>query len=325
MVDMLKKEKFIEFMSLKSIRGLGNKKTITIIKSFEEAHLIFDQATNNSKSSGILSKDILNELKDTIAQKSKEFGRIYDYCARNKIEILSYFDQEYPDKLRCITNPPLLLFLKGDLSLLNSELIAVVGSRKSSNIALDYAFKISKSLSENGFVVVSGGAVGIDTFAHKGALEHNGKTICVLATGFNKIYPVDNIELFKDIEKRGLLISEYEPDNGADRFSFLERNRITSGLSDYVFIVSSSLDGGTMSQFKHAYAQGKIIFSPDKTSGLEPFDGISKLIKERKILPVKGATDLLAEICRAKKKRCSQAILSNLKSPHAPDFQLMRA
>ncbi len=308
---MLKKNEFINLMSLKSVNGLGNKRIILLVRHFEESSLIFSSKNSDFKSFNFITKNILNELNTAIKGNSKAFENIYNHCVNNKIDIISYFDKIYPEKLKTISNPPLLLFLKGKSKLLDSEMIAVVGSRKSSESALKYGLNISKELSKKGYVIVSGGAIGIDAAAHKGALENNGETVSVLPSGFDNLYPKENLELFSRIEKRGLLVSEYSPQKKADRFSLLERNRITSGLSDCVFIVSSSVDGGAMAQFKRAYEQKKKIFCPTMNFKIEPFEGILKLINEQKTIPVRNVNELITQIKKAKKERFFQSDLSS--------------
>lgn len=316
---MLKKNEFVNLMSLKSVKGLGNKRVIQLIEHFGDSSIIF--SSRDFKPFSFVTKDVMNDLRNTIRKNSERFETAYEYCIKNKIDIISYFDKEYPEKLKAINYPPLVLFLKGNGRLLDSEMISVVGSRKSSAAALEYAFDISEKLSEKGYVITSGGAFGIDAAAHRGALQCSGKTICILPSGLGNLYPKANIEIFNNIEKKGLLVSEYIPSKKTDRFSLLERNRITSGLSDNVFMVTSSTEGGAMAQFKHAYEQKKNIFCPARK--LEPFDGIAKLISERKIIPVKDADDLLDKIKRIGKS--SQMNLFSVEKQHNFSRQMISA
>ena len=321
---MLKKEEFINLMSLKSVNGLGNKRAILLLKHFRDSSLVFSSKATAFKPFNFITEDTLRALSQAL-KKSEEFEAIYKYCTENKINIISYFDDTYPTKLRNITNPPLVLFLKGDIGLLSSKPVAVVGSRMSSESALKYGFALSKELSEKGYVIVSGGAKGIDSAAHRGSLECSGKTICVLPCGFDNLYPKENFELFGAIEKKGLLISEYLPKSNVDRFSLLERNRITSGISDSVFIVSASANGGAMSQFKCAYSQKKPVFCPAPESELKPFDGIFTLINERRIMPVRNADEFLAKITGLKKKHVFQVTLAQAKPSGRDSHKLVTA
>lgn len=319
---MLEKNEFVNLMALKSVNGLGNKRIILLVRHFGESSLIFPSKNSDFKSFSFMTKGILNELNSAIKKNSKAFESIYNRCVNNKIDIISYFDKTYPEKLKAIGNPPLVLFLKGNGKLLDSETIAVVGSRKSSESALKYGLNISKELSKKGYVIISGGAIGMDTAAHKGALEDNGKTVSVLPSGFDNLYPKKNLELFSRIGKNGLLVSEYCPREKADKFSLLERNRITSGLSDCVFIVSSSAGGGAMAQFKCAYEQNRKIFCPAMNFGIEPFEGIQKLINARKAMPVGDANELIAQIKKAKNERLFQSSLSSncLMQPRSDNY-----
>ncbi len=325
MFKMLEKKEFVNLMSLKSVRGLGNKRAILLLEHFKDSSSsIFSSKIDDFKIFNFVTEDTISELSRAL-KKSEELNAIYTHCTENKINIISYFDDAYPDKLRNIANPPLVLFLKGDIGLLSSKLVAVVGSRMSSESAREYGFALSKKLSEKGYVIVSGGAKGIDSAAHRGSLEYSGKTICVLPCGFNNLYPKENFELFRDIEKKGLLISEYLPESNVDRFSLLERNRITSGISDCVFIATSSANGGAMSQFKRAYEQGKPVFCPSPESKLKPFDGIMNLINERRILPVRNADEFLAKIDKVKNKHVFQATLAQAKPLEKDSQRLLTA
>ena len=142
---MLKKEEFINLMSLKSVNGLGNKRAILLLKHFRDSSLIFSSKATAFKPFNFITEDTLRALSQAL-KKSEEFEAIYKYCTENKINIISYFDAVYPNKLRNITNPPLVLFLKGDIALLSSKPVAVVGSRMSSESALKYGFALSKEL-----------------------------------------------------------------------------------------------------------------------------------------------------------------------------------
>ena len=141
-------------------------------------------------------------------------------------------DYKYPKKLKIINNPPKALYCIGNIELLNDYGIAIVGARKCSDYGAKVTINFSEKLSEYGLTIISGMAIGIDTMAHKGALKNNGKTIAVLPSGFNNIYPPQNKELFKQILKRGgLIVTEYENNQKVKSELFISRNRIVSGLS----------------------------------------------------------------------------------------------
>jgi len=263
----MEKNEFVKLMSFKRIKRIGNQKAI-------------DLFTNS-------------QLVVTYERSNYEISKMFDYCKSKKIHIISYFDLEYPDKLKKINSPPLILFARGNLCLLKKKLITIVGSRGASEKTKIWAYNISKELSDLGYVIVSGGAQGIDTYAHRGALNSSGETICVLGSGIDNVYPEENIPLIENISRRGLVISEVPPTESVSRINLLQRNRITSALGDKVLIVSiGRKGGGSKSQFRDAYSQGKEIFAPDPSLELKPNEGLINLIKENKIIPIQSVEDM---------------------------------
>ena len=169
------------------------------------------------------------------------------------MQALTLFDKEYPKRLLDLRYPPLVLFFKGDLSLLNEECIAIVGSRK----PCDYALKATERLAQSadGKVIVSGLAKGIDAAAHR----HAFKTIGVLGCGIERIYPESNRSLIEKIARQGLVISEYPGNVPPLAFHFPFRNRIIAALSSRVYIMQSALRSGTMTTVNEALELGKDI------------------------------------------------------------------
>lgn len=190
-------------------------------------------------------------------------------------------DEKYPNQLKEIKNPPNKIFLVGNEKILQSDGIAVIGSRCNTEYGEKYATKFSKELAKQGLTIISGMAVGIDGFAHKGALSVGGKTIAVLGSGFNNIYPEENKELFKQIiENDGAIITEYEPDVKPNSENFPKRNRIVSGLSKGVLVIEAVYRSGTSITAKLAQSQGRKVFCIP--SNLERKNGVgtNQLIKE---------------------------------------------
>lgn len=180
----------------------------------------------------------------------------------NKIKIIKLNDKNYPIKLKQISNPPRQLYVLGNDTILNNFSLAIIGCRNYT----EYGKKISKDLSfklaKRGIPIISGLARGIDTFAHMGCISGGGKTIAVLGSGFENIYPKENIELLKQIVKDGgVIISEYEPETKPLAQNFPERNRIISGLSDGVIVIEARKRSGTLITVEYALEQGKEIFA----------------------------------------------------------------
>lgn len=163
----------------------------------------------------------------------------------NNVKVLNHNHPDFPEKLKNIPNPPDVLFTLGNTKLLNDISIAIVGSRKCSDYGKTCAFEFASKLSKNGLTIVSGLAEGIDTYAHKGSVSN--KTIAVIGSGFNKIYPKSNLKLIDEILKNdGLIITEYFFDVDAYPFNFPKRNRIVAALSDGVVVIEAGENSGAL-------------------------------------------------------------------------------
>jgi len=172
-------------------------------------------------------------------------------------------EKDYPEILKKIKNPPKVLYFKGEIKR-KETCLAIVGTRRYSSYGKEIAFSFAKNLAQRGITIVSGLARGIDSFAHLGALEANGRTIAVLGTGLDEksIYPQENLKLAKKIlEKRGCLISEYPTGTPGWKKNFPERNRVISGLSLGVLIIEGRLKSGALITAKWAEEQKRKIFA----------------------------------------------------------------
>lgn len=194
-------------------------------------------------------------------------------------------DDTYPDSLRKIKNPPKQLYLEGNINLLNTNIISIIGSRSCTENGIKLATKFAKELSKQGIVIASGMATGIDSAAHRGTLKVKGKTIAVLGSGFNNIFPKENIKLYHEIIKNnGLVITEYEPNIEPSSNRFLERNRIVSGLSIGILVVEAAHRSGTSVTARLATEQEKKIFVLPHEIGDIHGVGTNRLIRNGAIL-----------------------------------------
>ena len=208
-----------------------------------------------------------------------------------KIDFESKF---YPYRLRNIYSPPKQLFCLGNLNLLNyNNNLAIIGSRNYSFYGKKVANDFSFNLAKNDFCIVSGLAKGIDSFAHISALNANGRTIAVLGSGLDNIYPKENIELARKIVKaNGLIVSEYELGTKPLKQHFPARNRIISGLSDGVLVIEATKNSGTNITVDFALEQGKDVFVVPGDIYSNTSDGTNFLIKEGAI-PVMSYKNIL--------------------------------
>ncbi|HPY96495.1 MAG TPA: DNA-processing protein DprA [Candidatus Cloacimonadota bacterium] len=206
--------------------------------------------------------------------------KIKKLVKEHNIHFITILDDEYPDELKNIYHFPLFLFAMGDLDILQKEKKGgIVGTRKPSAYGRICTKKICEQLCFADFVIVSGLATGIDAEAHHAALDYNGKTIAVLAHGLDIIYPPQNRELAKQISKKGLLITEYIPFSKMSKWNFIQRNRIISGLSQFVAIMEGKAKSGAMLTANFALEQGRDIFALPGNITIDSAEGPNTLIQ----------------------------------------------
>lgn len=275
-------------LNLLEVKGLGPVK----FKSLHERLHSFSEVFGLSKR-GIKDKfKFQDKIVKGIIRQERELPKFYQIANEQikqaqclKANIISFFDKEYPPNLYKSNHSVPLLYVLGDLSVLNTEkCCAVVGTRKPSKWTIEETKKAAKKLVSDGFTVVSGLALGTDEIAHSTAVENGGKTIAVLGCGVDISYPRKNSDLKKKIEEKGAVISEYPFGTKIQGFRLKKRNKITVGLSKFVLIAETSEKGGTMNAYKAAIEQKKTVgvFYPDQSIHGD-FSGNLKILKERKV------------------------------------------
>jgi len=203
-------------------------------------------------------------------------------------------DEEYPTLLREIPDPPTALYRKGSMTG-GHPCIAIVGSRRTTAYGMTMAKQFAFELAQRGFCIVSGLARGIDTAAHEGALEAGGKTVAVLGTGLDIVYPPENLGLYRRIAETGAVLSENYFGRKADRHSFVLRNRIVAGMSSAVVVIESAVDGGAMITARFAGEQGRTVFAMPGRIDQSTSAGCHQLIRDGATL-VTGVEDILADL-----------------------------
>ncbi len=252
-MDLGHLENWIKF---KRLEGVGSVYSQKLLESYGDPENFLGKK---------LDVDFLpKKVRDSIynCPSLNDWGRICKLIDKFEINYLTILDKEYPDELRNIYSPPLVIFYRGQLPLkqLNNTL-AIVGTRRADNYGKYMANKISRELSTKGVIIVSGLAYGVDTIAHQACLNAGGKTIAVMATGCDQIYPPENRNLADEIIKNGAILSEYEPGVAAERYYFPRRNRIISALSTGTLVVQGKKNSGAMLTAKYALDQGKELFA----------------------------------------------------------------
>lgn len=235
------------------------------------SHTILAKLLNVSEQRAMKIKFLFQEYLVT------PFEKIY---MENDIHIVMYNDQHYPKELFQLIDPPVLLYAVGDITLLSHKKIAIIGSRKATNytrVALDY---IVPPLVAHNYTIVSGLARGADTMAHESAIQFGGKTIGVLGSGFDYIYPRENEPLFKVMRQHHCVITEFPPYMGPKKWHFPMRNRIISGISKALVVTEAAAKSGTLITTEHALEHGKDVFVVPGPIQQPECSGTNQLLKE---------------------------------------------
>lgn len=254
----MSREQELHWLALKMVPGLGPRKCLGLIQRFRSVELIFRATKPELEACGIsgaLAQTI--ESGCTFEEAAEQQQKMLDFGAR----LITISDPLYPSALREIFDPPVLLFAKGRIELLDSVMLGVVGTRRPSAYGCAASERLSSDLAQAGVTIVSGMARGIDTVAHKAALAVDGKTIAVFGCGVNMLYPSENRKLAASIVEKGLLLSEYPM--GAPPFpqNFPVRNRIISGMSLGVLVVEGAQYSGSAITARMAMDQQREVFA----------------------------------------------------------------
>ncbi|MEG0292493.1 MAG: DNA-processing protein DprA [Anaerovoracaceae bacterium] len=225
-----------------------------------------------------------------------------------EIRTVNIDDPNYPEILRSIKNPPKRLYYMGNIGLLSTLCVSLVGSRKTSDYGYWVANNVSKRLVDHNVTVVSGMAKGIDTFAHRGTIKNNGKTIAVLGTGIDLVFPSENKALRDEIAKKGLIVSEYPPGYEGNKWTFPARNRIISGLSVATVVCEAGLHSGAMITAEFAESENRLLYAvPGNINNIYNM-GNNKLIADG-AMPLIVIDDLIADLGINKKIIKEQDVL----------------
>ena len=294
---------------------IQRKDFLTFISSFDlsskKLHKLFDLLKQEDFDISVFErkdvKDILGKDVEVIS-KNANMHYINDYkdsLLDKNIKLLSFEDEDFPEKLRHIDEPPFFLFCKGDMSLLKLKCVAIIGTRMPTTYGKIITEKFAGDLAKGGVCVVSGLAYGVDSISHRKALDVGGKTIAVLGGGFDKIYPSEHTDLANQIAQKGLLVSEYSPSCQASRFTFPQRNRIVAGLSDGVLITEAGQKSGTIITKDFAIDNGITVYAVPGNITSDKSEITNQIICHSQGLCVLSANDIFEDLgvdFRQKKK-----------------------
>lgn len=264
-------------LKLSLIPGLGPNIFFNLIEYFGSAEKMFKTDRETLEYSLSLNDKVINEI---YKFKDVDIKPYISNLNAKGIKLLSYYDEEYPELLRNISDPPPVLYVKGNKEILNDMGLSVVGSRYCTYYGSQLAYEFSAQLADVGFTIISGMARGIDSQAHRGALSVKGKTIAVLGSGLDVIYPKENSTLYDEIAKNGAVISEFPMGTKPLKQNFPQRNRIISGLSVGVLVVEAGEKSGSLITASYALEQGKDVFAIPGNINNETSKGTNKLLKD---------------------------------------------
>ncbi len=294
------------WLALKSIAGIGNIVLPALIDTFGNLEAIFSASASQLQAVPGITKKAAAGI--TVFKDWDIINKDLELVENAGINIITYQDELYPAKLLEIYDRPPLLYVKGNLK--NDDInIAIVGSRLASTYGKYTTEKISRELVLHGITVVSGLARGIDSAAHRGALTAQGRTIAVLGTGLDIIYPPENKKLFAAIGENGAVVSEYPLGTPPRACNFPARNRIISGMSYGVVVVEAGEKSGSLITARLALEQGREVFSVPGSIDSPGSRGTNKLIKQGAKL-IENTVDILEEILPQLEKTKIPEILS---------------
>lgn len=283
-----------ELILLNMSTGVGSIRTKALLDRFGSPENILkarlEELTSVAGVGPKTAENILNTVKNrSLLDEELKLAR------KESVKIITVFDKDYPARLKEIYDPPIVLYVKGEIKKEDDLAVAIVGSRNCSVYGSDSAGRLAEELADFGITVVSGMARGIDTAAHNGALKKKGRTLAVLGSGLSKIYPPENKKLSEAIAESGAVISEFPMTFGPLPENFPRRNRIISGLALGVVVVEAAKDSGALITARYASEQGREVFSVPGHAKLDKAFGTNQLIKDGAKL-VEDAKDIIEEL-----------------------------
>lgn len=298
---------FKSLFYLTQIDGLGPIRIKKLIETFGSAEKVIQASEKALCEIEGFNKVIASSIVDSkkhFKEFEKSYGKLCKKIESIGCEVVSIEDEKYPKLLKAIYDPPLFLFVKSkrklnELNEISQTSVAIVGTRNPTDYGKHMAEKLSHELCAKGLSIISGLARGVDTIAHKTALQShrkNSSTIAVLGCGIDVIYPPENKKLFEEICEHGFIISEFEPGTPPDKNNFPVRNRIISGISLGTIIIESGINGGALITARYANDQSREVFALPGFSTSKYSRGTNMLIKTGQAKLVEEVDDVISEL-----------------------------
>ena len=259
------------------VKGIGAVRFKQILDFFDSAETAWDAPVSGLLSAGLPQRVVENFLN---VRNQVDLDRVMDRINQSGIRVMTWNDTDYPRRLKEIDQSPPVLFIKGAINVEDDWAVAVVGTRRVTPYGRQVASEIATFLAQNGVTVISGLARGVDAIAHQSALRAGGRTIAVLGSGVDVIYPPEHRKLAADITAQGALVSDYPVGTSPDGVNFPPRNRIISGLSLATVVVEAGEKSGALITAEFAVEQGRDVFAVPGSILAPQSEGTNHLIEQ---------------------------------------------
>jgi DNA processing protein len=287
-----------QFVDLYAVPQMNETRLKNLLARFQTPERVFDAGLDDLLEVKGIDKELAAAVRSY--RRSDETARRLKAAQALGVRAISYTDEHYPGNLKKLAHMPPVLFVRGEIRSEDETAAAVVGTRVPSHYGRQVAEKLGRDLAQNGVTVVSGLARGVDTFAHKGALDGGGRTVAVLGCGIDVYYPPENRRLYDAVSAHGAVISEFCLGVEPSAFNFPKRNRIVSGLSRAVVAVEAGEKSGVLNTVAWAADQGRTVFAVPGNITSQQSLGINRLLREG-ARPLLSVDDVLRELGVAKR------------------------
>lgn len=292
-------DQLVDLYLLLSVDRIGPAKIRSLLSRFRTFQSIFSASSTELQEVEGISKELASRIRKVYTNRNsvkdfveKELSKLKKIGGR----IVTVWDEDYPQLLKKIYDPPLILYVKGKFDEHDKYSISVVGTRAPTNYGKLQTEKIVSELAEQSITIVSGLARGIDSIAHKTALKFDSRTIAVIGSGLDVIYPPENKKLFDEIAEKGVIISEFTLGTMPDAVNFPKRNRIISGISLGTLVIETGINGGAMQTARLALDQNREVFAVPGNLGVRQAEGTNLLIQRGEAELITSGEDILNEL-----------------------------
>jgi len=286
-----------------------------------EIETVYDFDDYDAAASGSIFTEY--EIRNILDKNLKAAKETIEWCQKAGVEIITLDSEKYPKRLLALEKYPAALYCIGDLPYIDDLLcITIVGTRKQTTYGAKVSFELGYGLTKGGALVISGGALGNDASAQKGALHAGGKTVAVLGCGIDVVYPKENRELFAEIASSGAIITEYPPKTPPDAYNFPKRNRIMAALSNGTIVVEGGERSGTFITAEYAKLCGRTLFAVPGSIDTTKSSAPNELIR-RGAIPVTSSTDVLEEYLEEYSEYINLSA-SKEKPSYGDDFEMLK-